>query len=160
MAVSRSSMPPRPFLPPPEPGEVLWCRFPEVEGIKPGPKPRPCIVLWVSDPPTPGEVAAYRIRVVYGTTKIRGRALPHEADIDPNSNPAAFKAAGLSYPTRFNFKKAVVLNYDDMFFERAPQGEGIAPRPSPKIGILHPSLMRAFAAANAAVQQGGAKPKS
>lgn len=148
-------MRPKPFLPSPEPGDVLWCRFPEIEGVKPGPKPRPCVVLWVSDPP-PDADTPYRVRVVYGTTKIKGNTLPHEADIDPVSNPAAYKAAGLSYPTRFNFKKVVVLNYDEMFFERAPCGEKVAPLPSPRMGTLHPSMMRAFFAAYSAV---GDRPK-
>ena len=140
---------PKPLLPPPEPGDVLWCRFPEIEGIKPGAKPRPCIVLWVSDPPSAPDIP-YRVRVVYGTTKIRGKALPHEADIDPVSNPSAYQASGLAYPTRFNFKKLVVVNYDDMFFERAPRGGKVAPLPSPRMGTLHPSMMRAFSAAYSA----------
>ncbi len=144
-------MRPRPFLPPPEPGDVLWCRFPEIEGIKPGPKPRPCVAIWVSDPP-PDSDTPYRVRVVYGTTKIKGKALPHEADIDQVSNPVAYKAAGLSYSTRFNFKKVVVLNYDEMYFDRAPRGENIAPLPSPRMGSLHPSMMRAFSAAYSVVR--------
>jgi len=90
---------------------------------------------------------------------MKGKALPHEADIDPVLNPAAYKAAGLSHPTRFNFKKVVVLNYDEMFFGHAPQGEKIPPRSSPRMGILHPSLMRAFFAAYTVVQN-GTKPKS
>jgi hypothetical protein len=31
----------------PAPGDIVWCLFPEVPNIEPGPKPRPAIVLSV-----------------------------------------------------------------------------------------------------------------
>ena len=146
---------PAPFSPPPELGDILWCRFPEVEGIRPGPKPRPCIVVWVSDVPPPGN--PFRIRVVYGTSSFRGAPRPTEFDIDPLVHAAAYRQAGLSEPTRFNLLKTVVVNYDDMFFTLAPNGKGLPHGPTPRLGTLHPSRYRALQDANAAVLEKGAR---
>ncbi len=144
---------PVPFTQPPELGDVLWCRFPEVEGIRPGPKPRPCIVVWVSDVPAAG--APFRLRVVYGTSSFKGLPRSTEFDIDPAQHPAAYRQAGLSERTRFNLLKAVVVNYDDMFFALAPNGKGRPAGPTPRLGSLHPSRYRALQDANAAVQEKG-----
>src|SRR5690606_10272707 len=42
--------------PTPEVGDIVWCRFPEHEVLKPGPKPRPAIVLSVMDTTRPVRV--------------------------------------------------------------------------------------------------------
>lgn len=144
-----------PFLPPPELGDVLWCRFPEVEGIHPGPKPRPCIVTWISDDPGPGR--PYRIRVTYGTSSFKALPRPTEFDIDPVAHPAAYRQAGLSEPTRFNLLKTVVINYDDLFFALAPNGKGLPPGPTPRLGVLHPSRYRALHDCNTAVIEKGSR---
>jgi hypothetical protein len=146
---------PTPFRPAPGLGDILWCRFPEVEGIKPAVKPRPCLVIWVSDPPE--DDAPYRVRVVYGTSRLRGFPRETEFDIDPASNPEAGKLAGLSWPTRFDFAKAVVINYDEMFFAAAPNGPNLPPGPTPKLGTLHPSLFRAARGAHDAMVSRGKK---
>jgi hypothetical protein len=135
-------------------GDILWCRFPEVENIRPAAKPRPCLVTWVSD--APADNSAYRIRVVYGTSRLRGTPRATEFDIDPVANPAAGRQAGLSWPTRFNFAKAVVVNYDEMFFAPAPAGPNQPPGNSPRLGTLPPSC---FAAARQAHDEVAARGK-
>lgn len=59
-------------------------------------------------------------------------------------NRAAYEAAGLSYDTKFDLKQTVDLPYSTEWFSvppGAPYGQ------SPKLGILHPSLVRAVDAA-------------
>ena len=143
---------PAPFYPPPEPGDILWCRFPKVEGIRPGPKPRPCIVSWVSDAPEAGQ--PYRVLVIYGTSSFRSPPRPTELDLDPDQHRAAYQQAGLSQATRFDLGKAVVVNYDEMYFALAPNGNQ-APGPTPRLGVLHPSRYRALQDADRAVAAKG-----
>lgn len=57
---------------------------------------------------------------------------------------AAFRAAGLSYDTKFDLTRRLELYFNDAYFSvppGAPHGE------QPKVGMLHPSLMRRAAAA-------------
>jgi len=59
-------------------------------------------------------------------------------------NAAAFRAAGLSYDTKFDLKQTIDLPYTAEWFcvpPTAPHGQ------TPKLGVLHPSLVRAFQAA-------------
>ena len=65
---------------------------------------------------------------------------------------AAYEAAGLSCPTKFNLGETFELDFNDEWFSvpaGAPYGQ------TPKLGILHPSLMRrAKAALDAAAGTG------
>jgi len=59
-------------------------------------------------------------------------------------NPVGYHAAGLSYDTKFDLRKMVDLPYTTEWFTvppSAPHGQ------IPKLGTLHPSLMRALQAA-------------
>lgn len=50
----------------------------------------------------------------------------------------------MSYPTKFNLEETFELDFNDVWFSvrpGAPHGQ------TPKLGILHPSLMRRAAAA-------------
>jgi len=61
-----------------------------------------------------------------------------------NRNPAAYTAAGLSYDTKFDLRQALDLPHSTDWFSvppAAPQGQ------TPKLGVLHPSLVRAVQAA-------------
>ena len=61
-----------------------------------------------------------------------------------SGNADAFAMAGLSFDTKFDFKAVVELPWTEDFFKvppRAPHGQ------TPKLGTLHPSLMRAAKAA-------------
>lgn len=127
---------------PPQAGDIVWCRFPQHRVPGPGPKPRPALVLAV------GEANGRPVvRVAYGTSQKIGRLYAGEFAILP-ALADAFEASGLSYPTKFDLGATFELDYNDIWFNvppHAPHGQ------IPKLGILHPSLIRRAAAAARAV---------
>lgn len=128
----------------PAPGDLVWCQFPQVEGIRPGPKARPALILAVQD-----EVSPARVRVAYGTRQATDELAPWEFRIGPEDG-VAFSASGLAGPTKFSLLKAVVLDYTDLWFSYAP---GRPRRQTPQLGVLHPSLIsRARAAFDATLK--------
>ena len=129
--------------PAPEPGDIAWCRFPEFENIHPGPKCRPALILSVDEARKPP-----RGRVAYGTSRGLSRLHAWEFAITTDDGEA-YVLSGLSVPTKFSLKQTVVLDYNDLWFEPAP---GRPPRATPKLGVLHPSLVRRIQAAHAAAQ--------
>lgn len=127
---------------PPSPGDIVWCRFPERGLPGPGPKARPALVLQV------GEDQDHSVVVVaYGTSQKVDHLYAGEFAIAPVDR-AAYEAAGLSSPTKFVLGRTSELDYNDVWFAvppGAPYGQ------TPKLGLLHPSLVRrARAAFNAA----------
>jgi hypothetical protein len=133
----------------PEPvaGDIVWCHFPDQ--IHPRPKPRPALVLTVFD-----DAAAHlTVRVAYGTSQRTTALHRGEFAISRGRNPAAYAAAGLSYDTKFNLGQALDLPYSAEWFSvppAAPHGQ------TPKLGVLHPSLVRAVQAAyRAATDEAG-----
>ena len=123
----------------PAPGDIVWCLFPEVPNIEPGPKPRPAIVLSVERRGDGDQVS-----VVYGTSQHLMRLKTGEVAITQAKNPAAFKLAGLAYDTKFDFKVIVDLPWTDRYFKvpaRNPHGN------TPKLGTLHATILRAVEAA-------------
>ncbi len=127
---------------PPRAGDIVWCRFPHDHIPGPGPKPRPVLVLRV------GEADGHPVVLVtYGTSQKVNQLYAGEFSILP-SDGHAFAASGLDYPTKFNLGKTFELDYNQIWFSvpsNAPYGQ------TPKLGVLHPSLLRrAAAAANAA----------
>ena len=117
---------------------MLWCRFPADLIPVPGPKPRPGLVLGLGE--LNGEVA---VTVAFGTSQKTARLYAGEFLIEPKDGPA-YQAAGLSYPTKFNLLRTFDLPYTPDWFDVAP---GKPFGYSPKIGVLHPSLMRRAQAA-------------
>lgn len=126
----------------PSPGDIVWCRFPELPKRSPGPKPRPALVLEVTERMDGGSVT-----VVYGTSRKLDNLSAGEFAITRQGHAAAYRSAGLSYDTKFDFKQSVGLPWIEEFFAvppGAPHGQ------QPKLGILHASMHRAAAAAHAA----------
>jgi len=122
----------------PAPDDIVWCLFPEVPNIEPGPKPRPAIVLSVERLDDGNQVS-----VVYGTSQHLMRLKTGEVTITQAKNPAAFKLAGLAYDTKFDFKVVVDLPWSDRYFKvpvRNPHGN------TPKLGTLHATILRAVEA--------------
>src|SRR5258706_13299343 len=124
---------------PPSPGDLVWCWFPELPAMAPGPKPRPALVA---------EVVTHEdgvvVHVVYGTSQRVDRLKAGEFACLKATNPSAFALAGLAFDTKFDFKVVLELPWTDQFFKvppRAPHGQ------TPKLGTLHPSLIRAAKAA-------------
>jgi hypothetical protein len=67
-----------------------------------------------------------------------------ERPILRDRNAAAFDAAGLTYDTKFDLKQSIDLPYTTEWFSvppAPPHGQ------TPKLGVLHPSLVRALQAA-------------
>lgn len=129
----------------PAPGDIVWCLFPEVPNIEPGPKPRPAIVLSVERRGDGDQVS-----VVYGTSQHLMRLKTGEVAITQAKNPAAFKLAGLAYDTKFDFKVIVDLPWSDRYFKvptRNPHGN------TPKLGTLHATILRAVEAAYRAASE-------
>lgn len=122
----------------PKPGDIVWCRFPNEAAFSPGPKARPALVLGVG---RIGDETA--VRIAYGTSQKVDQIFPGEFAILPTDN-AAYAVAGLSYPTKFDLGNRVELPFNERWFgvpPGAPFGQ------QPKLGILHPSLMRRAEAA-------------
>jgi len=135
------------WFPVPQPGDIVWCRFPEDKLSAPGPKARPALVLRV------GEDAGHpMVEVAYGTSQKVDTLYAGEFAITP-ADRAAYEAAGLSRPTKFNLGETFELDFNGEWFAvppGAPHGQ------TPKLGVLHPSLMRrAKAAFDAATSTGG-----
>lgn len=126
------------------PGDIVWCHFPELPDSSPGPKPRPALVTAVVN-----REDGVVVRVVYGTSRRVDRLRSGEFSILKGRNPAAFALAGLAFDTKFDFNAVVELPWTEQFFKvapRAPHGQ------TPRLGTLHPSLMRAAKAAHDAAR--------
>jgi len=123
----------------PAPGDMVWCWFPELPAKAPGPKPRPALVVSVET-----HVDGIVVQVVYGTSQRVDRLTAGQFAIRKDANPSAFVLAGLAFDTKFDFKVLLELPWTDQFFNvppRASHGQ------TPKLGTLHPSLLRAAKAA-------------
>ena len=122
----------------PTAGDIVWCHFPD--GIDGRPKPRPALILTVYDDDAP----RFHLEVAYGTSQHATNLYGGGFSILKARNPAAYRAAGLSYDTKFNLKQSVELPYMTDWFSvppAAPHGQ------TPKLGTLHPSLVPAVQAA-------------
>lgn len=125
--------------PPPEPGDIVWCRFPERPRDKPGPKPRPGLVMTVTERDD-GVV----VGIAYGTSQGLTRLTSGEFAIRRDANSAAYVLAGLSHDTKFDVRRVIDLPWDEMFFAAPPDAKH---GQTPKLGTLHPSMMQAVQAA-------------
>ena len=130
--------------PEPTAGDIVWCHFPD--HIHPKPKARPGLITCtkVDDE---GKVF---VVVAYGTSQQINRLYSGEFRITRQDQPAAYAHAGLSYDTKFDLSKALELPYNNDYFSvppHAPHGQ------TPKLGTLHPSMVRVVAAAFAATRQ-------
>jgi hypothetical protein len=126
------------FFPPPDPGDIVYCRFPEKGIPRPAPKPRPALVIAV------GEVDGNpHVEVAYGTSQNTDQLHSGELQISPLDSKA-YTLSGVSYPTKFDLRTRKVLPYSEEWFRvppHAPHGQ------TPKLGVLHPSLVRRAKAA-------------
>lgn len=137
---------PKPFDPP-DPGDLVWCRFPEDLRLKPAPKPRPALVLAVGH--HEGDVDLPMVRVAAGTSRkvLPGQVYPWEFLLE-HENSGSFLASGLSYSTKFNVRNVLELPYTSEYFEPPPNPSF---GKNPKLGVLHASYMAALRAAASAI---------
>jgi hypothetical protein len=122
----------------PAAGEIVWCHFPDHI------QPRPALILAVFDDDAP----QFYVRVAYGTSQRTATLRRGEFAILRERNRPVDEAAGLSYDTKFDLKQALDLPYTTEWFSVPPAA---AHGQTPKLGILHPSLMRAAQAAFSAL---------
>lgn len=128
--------------PEPTAGDIVWCHFPD--NIHPRPKPRPGLIIATKE----DNKGTIFVSVAYGTSKKTDRLYSGEFRIAKVEHPAAYASAGLSFDTKFDFGKTLDLPFNDIYFSvppHAPNGQ------IPKLGTLHPSMVRIAAAAFAAV---------
>lgn len=123
----------------PAPGDIVWCLFPQLSDVKPGPKPRPALVVGVESREG-GDV----VSVVYGTSQNVTRLKTGEFAIMKSKHPAAYALAGLAYDSKFDFKVAVELAWSDRYFKVLPKNRHTN---NPKIGTLHATVLHAVEAA-------------
>jgi hypothetical protein len=126
------------WWPEPTAGDIVWCHFPDP--IRPKPKPRPGLLVSTK---VDGESMVF-VSVAYGTSQKTDRLYSGEFRIAKSEHPTAYRSAGLSYDTKFNLKNILELPFNDAYFSippHAPHGQ------SPKLGTLHPSMVRIAAAA-------------
>ena len=126
------------WWPEPVAGDLVWCHFPD--HIHPKPKPRPALILTTQE----DDEGQIFVTVAYGTSQKTNRLYGGEFRITKTEHPAAYASAGLSYDTKFDLKSALELPFNDDWFSvppHAPHGQ------TPKLGTLHPSMVRIAAAA-------------
>jgi hypothetical protein len=120
-------------------GDIVWSYFPDELQIKPAEKPRPALILTVYDDNAPH----FGVLVGYGTSQRVARLYRGEFAIT-RADGAAYTAAGLSYDTKFDLLRRLQLPFCDEHFAvppGAPNGQ------TPKLGVLHPVLVKRAAPA-------------
>lgn len=120
-------------------GDIVWSYFPEELQKKPAEKPRPALILSVYDDDEP----EFGILVAYGTSQ-RVRQLYAGEFAITTADGEAYKAAGLSYDTKFGLGRSIELPFNDEYFA-VPPGAPTGQRP--RLGVLHPALVKRAAAA-------------
>ena len=124
-------------------GDIVWCHFPD--HVQPKPKPRPALILaTIVD-----DEGVVFVKVAYGTSQKTKRLFAGEFIIAKAKHPAAYASAGLNFDTKFNLKAVCELPFNSTYFSvppHAPHGQ------TPKLGVLHPSMVRVAASAYAAAR--------
>jgi hypothetical protein len=90
------------------------------------------------------------VSVAYGTSQKTDHLYSGEFRIAKSEQPSAYTSAGLSYDTKFDLRNVLELPFNDAYFSvppHAPYGQ------IPKLGTLHPSMVRIAATAFAAVSK-------
>src|SRR5260370_27942166 len=120
-------------------GAIVWSYFTDELQIKAAGNPRPALIVTVYDDNAPH----FGVLVAYGTSQRVAKLYRGEFAIT-RADGAAYKAAGLSYDTKFNLARRLQLPFSDEYFAvppGAPNGQ------TPKLGVLHPVLVKRAAAA-------------
>ena len=131
------------WWPKPEAGDIVWCHFPHLPDMQPGPKPRPALIVRVI-----GQLAHYRVSVAYGTNQ-KIASLRRGEFLMRKDGSTAFKLSGLSFDIKFSFADTVELDFSDLWFKLPP---GTPSGISPKLGVLHAVYGKAAYAAYLATQ--------
>lgn len=131
----------------PEPGDIVWTIVPFEDSEKAESKVRPCLVFSVTNG---NDEMGPQVQVVPSTSKKLDKLFSGDVLIIERLESLAFKKAGLLYDSKFQFGKMVTLPWTADFF-KVRQNKRFGDHP--KIGALHESMNRAFAAAYMAVKK-------
>jgi hypothetical protein len=105
--------------------DIAWCRFPDSDELKPGPKPRPALIRRVLKNPRTGRLA---VEVAFGTSNLKlERAFTMQLIV---GHPNDLREAGLHIPTRFDLRNTKILPWAKEFFA------GPRPGNAPIVGRL------------------------
>ena len=132
------------WWPEPAAGDIVWCHFPD--NIHPKPKPRPGLIVSTKE----DDEGKIFVSVAYGTSQKTNRLFSGEFRITKNEHPIAYNSAGLSYDTKFDLRNTLELPFCEVYFSvppNAPHGQ------IPKLGTLHPSMVRIAATAFAVISK-------
>ena len=129
------------WWPKPEAGDIVWCHFPHLPNLDPGPKPRPALVVRVREHESLPR--AYRAFVAYGTSQ-KTTTLHKGEFLLQKDQTSAFQLSGLSFDTKFDFNRTVELPYSSEYFKPPPSASASY---LPHLGLLHASMMRKAQAA-------------
>lgn len=117
------------FHPLPDPGDIVWCRFPHTSAI-PRLKPRPALVFGASP-------LDHEVEVAYGTSQKTDKVFAGEFVLDPRD--AGFHHSGLAVRTKFDLARRQKLVFNSVWFAPA---SGVHPSsPQPLLGRLHDSYL-------------------
>ena len=122
----------------PAASDIVWCHFPDNIHRKPKSKTGLIISTKADDQ------GVIFVSVAYGTSQKTDRLYSGEFKISKSEHPAAYTSAGLSYDTKFDLRNVLELPFNDAYFSvppHAPHGQ------APKLGTLHPSMIRIAASA-------------
>lgn len=125
-------------------GEIVWCNFPG--NVQSKPKPRPALIVATKE----DDDGLVFVSVAYGTSQKTNRLYTGEFRIGKIEHPAAYASAGLSFDTKFDLRNVLELPFNEDYFSvppHAPYGQ------NPKLGTLHPSMVRIAATAFSALQK-------
>lgn len=125
-------------------GEIVWCNFPG--NVQSKPKPRPALIVATKE----DDDGLVFVSVAYGSSQKTNRLYSGEFRIGKIEHPAAYASAGLSFDTEFDLRNVLELPFNEDYFSvppHAPYGQ------NPKLGTLHPSMVRIAATAFSAPQK-------
>ena len=91
--------------------DIVWCKFPELDIAKPGPKRRPGLIRSVSLNKTHTKAS---VEICYGTSKLKRDLFPLDLFIE---NDARLTDLGLAQATRFELDRTLFLPWAKEFFE-------------------------------------------
>lgn len=103
------------YYSPPNPGDIVQCRFPQDKIRQPGPKERPALVMNVEEYELPDGSAEIFVTVAYGTSQDADDCHPGELKIESND-----PHAGLGLDTKFDIGNRVTLPFSDEWFAPSP----------------------------------------
>jgi hypothetical protein len=132
------------WWPEPTAGEIAWCNFPD--NTHPKPKSRPALIVATKE----DDDGMFFVSVAYETSQKTNRLYSGEFRIAKSEHPAAYASAGLSFDTKFDLRNILELPFNDNYFSvppHAPHGQ------NPKLGTLHPSMVRVAASAFASLRK-------